>query len=97
MSEGLSTAGYSRDKLPHWISQGHDCDTRDLVLQRQGTGVQVGAACKVLEGEWTSAYDGKSYSDPRALQIDHVLPSANAWRFGPASGRPRGVRTSPTI
>jgi hypothetical protein len=82
VSGGLSMAGYSRDKFPHWIGQGHDCDTRDVVLQRQGTAVQVGAKCKILKGEWTSPYDGRSYSDPQALQIDHLVPLANAWRSG---------------
>ncbi len=82
VSDGLSMAGYSRDKFPHWINQGHDCDTRDVVLQRQGTAVQLGAKCKILKGEWTSPYDGKSYSDPQALQIDHLVPLANAWRSG---------------
>jgi hypothetical protein len=82
VSDGLSMAGYSRDKFPHWISQGNGCDTRDVVLQRQGTAVQTGAKCKITSGQWGSPYDGRSYSDPQALQIDHLVPLANAWRSG---------------
>ena len=82
VSSGLSMAGYSRDKFPHWISQGAGCDTRDVVLQRQGMVVQTGAKCKITGGQWTSPYDGRSYSDPQALQIDHVVPLANAWKSG---------------
>ncbi len=82
VADGLSMAGYSRAKFPHWIEQGNGCDTRDVVLRRQGTAVQVGAKCKITSGEWTSPYDGRSYSDPQALQIDHVVPLANAWRSG---------------
>jgi len=82
VSSGLSMAGYSRDKFPHWISQGAGCDTRDVVLQRQGMVVQTGAKCKITGGQWTSPYDGRSYSDPQALQIDHLVPLANAWKSG---------------
>jgi Protein of unknown function (DUF1524) len=78
----LSMAGYSRDKFPHWIQQGGGCDTRDVVLQRQGTGVRTGGSCKITAGQWTSPYDGRSYTDPQRLQIDHMVPLANAWRSG---------------
>jgi hypothetical protein len=82
VSDGLTMSGYSRQKFPHWISQGHGCDTRDVVLEHQGTGVHATATCKITSGAWTSPYDGKTYSDPEKLQIDHVVPLANAWRSG---------------
>lgn len=82
VATGLTMAGYSRDKFPHWISQGKGCDTRDVVLEHQGTGVQVSGDCKISAGHWTSPYDGKTYTDPQKLQIDHLVPLANAWRSG---------------
>src|SRR3954452_19800730 len=36
-----SMAGYSRDRFPHWNSQGDGCDTRDVVLKRDGKGVKT--------------------------------------------------------
>jgi hypothetical protein len=77
-----SMTGYSRDKFKHWISQGNGCDTRDVVLKRDGTGVQATADCKIESGSWVSAYDGKSFTDPQELDIDHMVPLANAWRTG---------------
>jgi hypothetical protein len=77
-----SMAGYSRAKFPHWSSQGGGCDTRDVVLKRDGQGVQASADCKIAQGTWYSAYDGKSVSDPQELDIDHMVPLANAWRTG---------------
>jgi len=77
--------GYSRDKFKHWISQGNGCDTRDVVLKRDGTGVQTGADCKIGSGTWVSAYDGKTITDPQAMDIDHMVPLANAWRTGASS------------
>lgn len=74
--------GYSRDRFPHWIVQPDGCDTRETVLKRDGTAVRTGAKCKILSGKWRSPYDGKTFTDPAGLDIDHVVPLANAWRSG---------------
>jgi hypothetical protein len=79
---GLTMSGYSREKFPHWIGQGGGCDTRDVVLEHQGSGVHATSDCRITSGGWTSPYDGKRYSDPQKLQIDHVVPLANAWKSG---------------
>jgi hypothetical protein len=79
----LSMAGYSRTRFPHWIEQGDGCDTRDVVLKRQGQGVVAAAgSCKISRGSWVSPYDGVSYTDPQKMDIDHLVPLANAWRSG---------------
>ncbi len=78
-----SMAGYSRTRFPHWIEQGNGCDTRDVVLKRQGQGVVVApGSCKISAGSWLSPYDGVTYADPQKLDIDHLVPLANAWRSG---------------
>ena len=77
--------GYRRDRFEHWVSQGQGCDTRDVVLQRDGTGVAVGDSCKISAGTWVSAYDGETFTNPTDLDIDHVVPLANAWRTGAAT------------
>lgn len=74
--------GYSREHFPHWTQQGGDCDTREVVLKRDGTHVVTGSACKVTGGQWLSWYDNKQISDPTTLDIDHMVPLANAWRSG---------------
>ena len=73
--------GYSRDKFPHWRSTGENCDVRDSVLKRDGTRVKV-SGCNVVAGTWTSVYDGKVLDSPTEVDIDHVVPLANAWRSG---------------
>jgi len=79
----LSMAGYSRDRFPHWIDQGDGCDTREVVLKRQGTAVAAAVgSCKITTGKWLSPYDNVTYTDPQKLDIDHVVPLANAWRSG---------------
>ena len=80
-----SMAGYSRDRFPHWITQGNGCDTREVVLRRDGSAVTVGTHCKITGGTWLSAYDGKTLSEADQLDVDHMVPLANAWRTGAAS------------
>jgi hypothetical protein len=65
-----SMAGYSRDRFPHWNDQGGGCDTRDVVLQRDGTGVND---CPVTSGSWTSPYDGATWTSDTDVDIDHIL------------------------
>lgn len=75
-------AHYDRDDWPHWREQGEGCDTRQLVLRQQGHAVRVGADCTVLAGEWVSAYDGVTVTDPTELDVDHVVPLAEVARSG---------------
>jgi hypothetical protein len=77
-----SMSGYSRTKFPHWRSQGDDCDTRETVLKRDGENVETGDNCKVTGGTWISPYDDEKVTEPGDLDIDHMVPLANAWRTG---------------
>jgi hypothetical protein len=79
-----SMSGYSRAKFPHWDSAGSNCDVRDTVLKRDGTKVKV-SGCNVIAGTWTSVYDGDKITDPGKVDIDHMVPLANAWRSGAAA------------
>jgi hypothetical protein len=73
--------GYSRERFPHWRSVGAGCDVRDAVLARDGTGVtKIG--CNVTAGTWTSVYDGQTLTALDKVDIDHMVPLANAWRSG---------------
>ncbi len=78
-------AGYSRERFPHWSAQTEGCDTRDVVLQRAGDSVRTAEGCKIVQGTWISPYDGKATRDPQDLDIDHMVPLANAWRTGAAT------------
>jgi len=75
-------AGYSRAKFPHWASQGQNCDTREVVLQRDGQDVKADEQCRAISGTWTSAYDGKVLTSASQIDVDHIVPLANAWRSG---------------
>ncbi|MFG1888115.1 HNH endonuclease family protein [Micromonospora sp. NPDC049051] len=83
-AEGSMT-GYSRDKFPHWITISGPCNTREQVLKRDGTSVVVDSSCAAVSGRWYSPYDGATWSAASDVDIDHVVPLAEAWRSG-ASG-----------
>ncbi|MBH8587129.1 HNH endonuclease family protein [Thermoactinomyces sp. CICC 10520] len=78
-----SLDGYSREKFPHWIDQGGGCDTRQIVLQRDAD--YYSGSCPVSSGKWYSYYDGVTVSDPSGLDVDHIVPLAEAWRSGASS------------
>ncbi|MFJ9812891.1 HNH endonuclease family protein [Streptomyces sp. NPDC101158] len=77
-----STTGYSRDLFPHWITQSGTCNTREVVLKRDGVNVVTDSSCASVSGSWYSAYDGATWTVASDLDIDHVVPLAEAWRSG---------------
>jgi len=86
-----SMAGYSRDRFPHWASDAErygwkepdgSCDVRDAALIRDGEGVQIDEDCSITAGTWLDPYTGKTLTDSSEIDIDHVVPLANAWRSG---------------
>ncbi|GGV78082.1 HNH endonuclease family protein [Streptomyces gelaticus] len=83
-AEGSST-GYSRDKFPHWITQSGTCNTREVVLERDGTNVTQDSSCAAVSGTWYSEYDGATWTAASDLDIDHMVPLAEAWRSGASS------------
>ncbi|WP_405834383.1 HNH endonuclease family protein [Streptomyces sp. NBC_00105] len=77
-------AGYSRDKFTHWAQQGNKCDTREVILERDGSGVTRDAECRAVSGTWKSLYDGVVVTDASKMDIDHMVPLAEGWRSGAA-------------
>lgn len=49
--------------------------------------VTVDEDCSFTSGTWTGACSGNSLDDAWELDIDHVVPPANAWRSGGSDRR----------
>ncbi len=85
-----SMAGYDREDFPHWSDAqefGWDvsdsaCDVREAALIRDGEDVAVGEGCEVESGRWLDPYTKRTYTDPLDIDIDHLVPLANAYRSG---------------
>lgn len=80
-----SMAGYSRDLFPHWSTVSGACNTRETVLKRDGTNVVTNSSCAAVSGNWFSPYDGATWTAASDVDIDHIVPLANAWRTGASS------------
>ncbi|MEV4915774.1 HNH endonuclease family protein [Streptomyces tirandamycinicus] len=80
-----SSSGYSRDKFPHWITQSGACNTREVVLKRDGSGVVQDSSCAAVSGSWYSPYDGATWYAASDVDIDHIVPLSEAWRSGASS------------
>ncbi|MFJ5994103.1 HNH endonuclease family protein [Streptomyces sp. NPDC092370] len=74
--------GYNRDLFPHWITQSGTCNTREVVLKRDGSDVQQDSSCAATSGSWYSPYDGATWTAASDLDIDHLVPLAEAWDSG---------------
>ncbi|KAE9990718.1 hypothetical protein EG327_001010 [Venturia inaequalis] len=83
-AQGAQT-GYSRDLFPTWNTISGTCNTRETVLQRDGTGVVVNSACTATSGSWFSPYDGATWTAASDVDIDHIVPLSNAWKSGAAA------------
>lgn len=79
------SSGYSRDFFRHWTDADRDsCNTREEVLILESlSNAQVDRfGCAVVAGDWFSAFDGVSHTDPSNLDIDHLVPLKEAWDSG---------------
>ncbi|MFE9018529.1 HNH endonuclease family protein [Streptomyces sp. NPDC007808] len=74
--------GYDRDLFPHWITQSGACNTRETVLKRDGSGVVTDSSCAATSGSWYSPYDGATWTAASDVDIDHLVPLAEAWDSG---------------
>ncbi len=73
--------GYDRDKFRHWTDANSDCqDTRDEVLDAESRTEVSG--CDIAAGRWRSYYDGEVWTDASDVDIDHLVPLAEAWDSG---------------
>ncbi|WP_431931277.1 HNH endonuclease family protein [Micromonospora sp. RP3T] len=86
---GLSVAtevrtGYSRDLFPHWIdADGDGCHTRNEVLYAEATTKPtISGTCTLSGGRWYSYYDNATWTATGDLDIDHMVPLAEAWDSG---------------
>ncbi len=73
---------YDRSLFPHWITISGTCNTRETVLKRDGVNVVVDSSCAAVSGSWYSPYDGATWKAASDVDIDHMVPLAEAWRSG---------------
>ncbi|MFI0766134.1 HNH endonuclease family protein [Streptomyces sp. NPDC021218] len=76
--------GYTRERFKHWVDADRNgCNTRSEVLLAEATEPPlVSGRCTLSGGLWHSYYDDTDTEDARSLDIDHMVPLAEAWDSG---------------
>lgn len=75
--------GYKRTLFKHWVGVGNGCDSRKAVIISEAiVKPKVETGCKIVGGEWLSIYDNTKVTDAGKLDVDHMVPLAEAWDSG---------------
>ncbi|MFF5638663.1 HNH endonuclease family protein [Streptomyces sp. NPDC012825] len=78
--------GYTRTSFRHWntgLDAADGCNTRNEVLLTEAVQEPaVAAGCKLTGGRWVSYYDNVKVDEAGKLDIDHMVPLAEAWDSG---------------
>ncbi|MER5501259.1 HNH endonuclease family protein [Streptomyces sp. NPDC002561] len=81
-----SRVGYTRSSFRHWnagANLGDGCNTRaEVLISEAVTPPTVGARCALTGGAWWSYYDEQTVTSAGSLDIDHMVPLAEAWDSG---------------
>ena len=77
---------YDRTEWQHWTDEDGDCqDARQETLIAESTidiTYTTDDQCRVESGSWVGPYTGTVVTDPSDLDIDHMVPLANAHKSG---------------
>lgn len=78
------SSSYVRSNFRQWVDADRDsCDTREEVLIAESrVRARRGAGCRIISGKWFSPYDGRTWTNPSDVDIDHVIPLKEAWESG---------------
>ena len=84
-----SNSGYDRALFPHWVDANGDCqNTRaEVLISEADAAVTYTSAskCTVATGRWFSYYDRATWTNAADIDIDHMVPLAEAWGSGARS------------
>jgi hypothetical protein len=79
--------GYVRTKFKHWITISRPgqigCDSRkSVIIDEAIIKPTIGKDCALSGGKWLSIYDNTIVTDAGKLDVDHMVPLAEAWDSG---------------
>lgn len=93
VSQESSAPAYNRAYFKHWVDADRNgCDTRaEVLISESRKKVTRQGKCTIISGDWLSIYDNSVIKLGSKLDVDHLVPLAEAWRSG-ASAWPAASR-----
>lgn len=83
LGQVLGSPDYDRGEYGGWRDSDGDCiNTRHEVLAAESLVPPLFLGCKVVTGLWFDPYTGRTFTDPKDLDVDHMVPLAEAHRSG---------------
>lgn len=84
VSREKHAGSYQRSRFRHWVDADRNgCDTRrEVLIEESRKRIRPGKRCKVTKGRWVSYFDDARHRRASKLDIDHLVPLAEAWRSG---------------
>ena len=84
--ESREIPDYDRREWSHWLDEDGDCqDARQEALIAEADGpltYETEEQCRVETGRWVDPYTLEVFEDPSDMDVDHLVPLANAHRSG---------------
>lgn len=91
-----SIPAYDRDSWRHWTDADSDCqNTRaEVLIDESLAPVRFAnpSACRVISGEWLGLYTDTPVTNASSLDVDHMVPLANAHASGAWAWSPERKR-----
>jgi hypothetical protein len=77
------TQMYNRELYPHWRNNVDGClNMRHALLKQTSLITPTIKKCKVVAGKWLGRYTNQYFTNPRALDLDHILPLFAGHKYG---------------
>lgn len=87
--DAVDPTRYDREQWRHWSDLDRDCQNtrQEVLIEESEVPVRFRGTktCTVVHGRWRCPYTGRVLENPRDVDVDHLVPLANAHRNGAAS------------
>lgn len=90
VSQESTQPTYDRALFKHWVDANKNgCDTRaEVLISESRKKVTRQGKCTIVSGDWLSIYDNSVIKVGSKLDVDHLVPLAEAWRSGASNWTP---------